>query len=208
MRQFFGFILILIAMMENVSAQSLPSHTATVTKFPNGAVITNYETKGNLESKNDLKCIKLTEVKNTYTPADLYKAFAQCIQDNKYEDAIPLFMVAGAYGKFDSRRVADVSSHQAMTVLIMNNTASLTDEQKKKWKESLGTFTAGNSSPEFLQACNSIKHLGPPDYYPSYMIQHGMGAFTKSNGNPIVDNFNPQSAWEEAQEKYLHCPLD
>ncbi|MBK7001926.1 MAG: hypothetical protein IPH35_18755 [Rhodoferax sp.] len=48
-----------------------------------------------------------TEAKNTLTPADLYQGVSDCIHQDKYERATSLFALAGIYGRFDAKRVAE-----------------------------------------------------------------------------------------------------
>ena len=47
--------------------------------------------------------------------------------------------------------------------------------------------------------CQSLTNLGAPSYKPTYMIQHGMGAFTgQSTKDGLVENFDSVVAWQEA----------
>jgi len=47
-----------------------------------------------------------------------------------------------------------------------------------------------------------------PDYYPSYMILHGIKAF---EGNPhdgaLLKDFDSQKVWTNLLTKFLHCPM-
>jgi hypothetical protein len=62
------------------------------------------------------------------------------------------------------------------------------------------------ASPEELaRFCAQLRAKGPPTYYPSYMIQHGMGAFGANNPTPLVDGFDPEPAWARALEQYIRC---
>jgi len=193
------------ALIESTAAQSkedLP-YTVQQTKTRSGATITVYETKGNLAVTHDLDCIPLDTTKNIYTPADLYKAFAKCIQEGDYDKANDLFLLAGAYVRFDAMRVADKTAHQARTVLIMNNTSEMTAQQKRDWNAHMDKLTPG--SERLAEICSKIKKIGVPDYYPAYMIQHGIQAFSKEKIEPLVPNFDPQSAWQSILDKSLHC---
>ena len=51
-----------------------------------------------------------------------------------------------------------------------------------------------------------IRRIGPPDYVPHYMIQHGMGAFMPDKGDGLNAAFDGAMAWEQALTSYLHCP--
>lgn len=186
---------------------SSASTAQTVTQYrsANGAQVTNIESAGNLAVTHDLGCIAQDEVKNEYTPADLFKAVGQCVGKGQYEKAVRLFVIAGAYGAFDKQRVADVSARQAITVLIMNNTAAFTEEQRAGYKKAFEALK--QDSPEFREICETVNTLGPPAYHPDYMINHGMGAFLNKGGDPIVEGFDPASAWSMVKDEYLHCPV-
>lgn len=169
-----------------------------------GAEIKKYEAPGNLESENDIGCVGPAKLKNTYTPADLYKAVSSCARQNKYEEGAYMFALAGVYGRYDTLRVADKSAHQAVLVLVMQSFGSLDKEKEAAFKESLKK-TLGNPD-ERKQVCKLIDTLGPPAYYPGYMIQHGMGAFLdKPSENGLVTDFDSKAAWEKSLDTYLHC---
>lgn len=85
--------------------------------------IRNFNTPGNLESTHNLGCIETKEALPQYNPIDLYKAASTCIAVNRYDDAVRLFSLAGAYGKYDMLRVSDVTAHQAITVAKMEYSA-------------------------------------------------------------------------------------
>ena len=169
-----------------------------------GTNIQNYEAQGNLISENNLGCVGPEKLSNKYTPADLYKATAKCINQNNNEKAVFLFALAGVYGRFDTLRVADETAHQAVTVLLMETFGSLDEHKKDTFKKVLM-----NTFKERVILCKKIVLIGPPDYYPIYMIQHGMGAFLGRKANSdIVANFDVQAAWKKSLDTYLHCPND
>ena len=168
------------------------------------AQTTNYEAPGNLQARTDLGCLKIEALRNTYTAADLYRSNASCVKQDDLESAVYSSALAGVYGRYDSMRVADQSAHQAQTVLRLNFANSLTEEQKKQF---MGRLSATASDPSSLaKLCGRIREVGPPNYQPTYMIQHGMGAFTGAKGNGLVSNFDSAAAWEKALDTYLHCP--
>ena len=167
--------------------------------------IMNYEAPGNLESKHELGCIGPENLSNKFTPSDLYKAVSVCAKQGKNKEGALIFALAGAYGRFDTLRVSDKSAHQAVTVLKMQAFGGMAPDQQNAFKESVSK-TVGN--PDGLAtACKEIKRIGPPNYYPRYMIQHGMGAFTKTGTDDgLVKEFNAPAAWKQSLDTYLHCP--
>jgi hypothetical protein len=166
--------------------------------------VKNYETQGNLESKHELGCLEERELKNDYTPADLYRSFNDCAKKGKLKEGALTHALAGVYGKFDTLRVTDKSAHQALTVLKMQAFNGISEEQQISFKTNLSQIF---TNPEKLAAvCKVIRKTGRPNYYPAYMIQHGMSAFTKKDSkNDLIKNFNPNLAWEDSLENYLHC---
>lgn len=175
----------------------------TVTKpAPN---ITNYEAQGNLESTNNVGCVGSDKLSRKFTPPDMYKAAAICAQQDMDKEGIFLVALAGAYGQFDTLRVADKTAHDAPNISRMTSFGSLDASKKNAFQASMkATF----SKPDALAViCNDVIRIGPPDYFPRYMIQHGMGAFIQDPkaGNGLVDGFDASAAWSQILGSYLHC---
>ncbi len=163
------------------------------------------EAEGNLESTHPIECVDINTLNNQHTPADLYPAVIKCINEGNYDLGFALFAMAGAYGHFDSNRVSDSSARQAITVLIMNNMSTLTKEKQEAWKNAIKEY-ADETSSKFNQVCSHIRKISHPDYYPRYMVQHGMNALTGPNSTPLKSDFNSEEAWQKALNGYLHCP--
>lgn len=165
--------------------------------------VANYEAKGNLQATIDLNCIATDKMKNTYTPADLYRAVGKCLNQGDMKKSVFLYAIAGAYARFDTQRVADATAHDANTVLTMQTFSTLADEQKTAFKQAMNRVA---DDPEnFGKMCADIRRVGPPAYFPTYMIQHGMGAFG-GDGKGLVPNFDAAAAWKSSLDSYLHCP--
>ena len=168
------------------------------------ARITNHEAEGNLQSTVELGCIPVREARNVYTPADLYKAVAKCIESGNPTDGVPLYALAGVYGRFDTLRVPDRSAHQALLALQFENISSIDEEKMNLFRTQMGR-TAGDASA-LAAMCAQLRDVGPPDYYPRYMVQHGMGAFLGGGGDGLAPDFDAASSWEKSLDSYLHCP--
>lgn len=165
--------------------------------------VTNIETPGNLAPTQDIGCAKPADLRNTLTAADLYSGLAACAKAKDYKTGAFLFAMAGVYARFDTLRVADRTAHQAGTVLRMKYFDSLSTRAKK---DLASQIEATLGQPAALAAtCAAIRSIGAPDYYPAYMIQHGMGAVMGSDGG-LVEGFDATKAWELALDGYLHCP--
>lgn len=166
--------------------------------------IINHQASGNLESNFELQCVGADKLTNKYTPPDLYRALSKCIQAGNYQDGAFLFALAGVYGRFDTLRVADKTAHQALGVLKMQALGSLDADQQNLLKDSLEKRI---SSPKgIVITCKEMVRIGPPGYYPNYMIQHGMDAFIQGGTEkPLTAGFDPKTAWKQSLESYLHC---
>lgn len=166
--------------------------------------ITNFKVVGSLASKQDIGCIKIEKAKNSFTPADLYKGVSTCLAQEKFEEASALFLLAGLYSRYDAVRVTDKTAGQAGSALIVNTFANIKPDIKAKFGAAVEKDTKDPASIQRI--CEQIVAIGPPDYYPEYMILHGMKAFT---GNPhegaIASDFNKTATWAELQTKQLHC---
>jgi hypothetical protein len=169
------------------------------------ATISNYEAKGNLEATNYISCVDISSLSSLHTPADIYIGIADCIVKDDAKKASKLFSLAGAYGWYDRLRVTDRTAHQALRVLQMNYLYSASEDFKTKFQSEMKVITE-DGTPEFEQLCSTIKSVGKPTYYPRYMIQHGMGAFTGDSKGLTVD-FSEEEGWKNALENYLHCTV-
>lgn len=162
--------------------------------------VLNFESSGNLESTKPLKCVKLDKVSNQNSPADIFIGFSACLKKEKYDEASNLYLAAMSYGLYDTKRVADESAHQAIGVLRINHLGGLGEKEAENLQEALKSNTEDMS-----KFCKAIKSIGKPEYHPSYMIQHGMGAFIKKSGNGIVEGFDSDKAWDEVLTEYVKC---
>ena len=170
------------------------------------AEVHNHVAPGNLESTVLVDCVSLEKLNNKMTPADLFPAVIKCINSNHYSLAAPMFLLAGSYGYFDKLRVTDVSAHEAIPALLIQIHDQSTTSQITKFGKALDPYLNPQGN-ELANVCVEIRKIGPPNYYPTYMIQHGMGAFLpKSNEQPIKGHFDADKAWEDTLNNYLHCP--
>jgi len=197
--RFLSTVIVIVIVTASVACNSATAEP------PQRPQVVNHAAPGNLESNHDLGCIGGEQIENRYTPTDLYKSVAVCVRAGRYREADLLFAVAGVYGRFDTLRVSDKSAHQATQVALMQALAPLDEARKTAFRESLPKLFG---DPQGLaSSCREIERTGPPNYFPRYMIQHGMGAFLPAvPGNGLVENFDPKAAWKQSLDSYLHCP--
>jgi hypothetical protein len=165
--------------------------------------VQNFNAPGNLESTVDLGCIPLNEAKNQYNPVDLFRASGTCVSAHRPDDAARLFALAGAYGRFDTLRVADRTAHQAILVVRSGIFGELPAADTDALTASLQKIMGDAALKQAL--CTDIARIGPPAYAPRYMIQHGIGAFTGDQGDGLVEKFDAASAWHTVLTDYVKC---
>lgn len=197
-------IVIALSLLMTASALAEEASKPNIIEEKHGNV-TNYRVEGSLAATKPVGCIPIADAKNDLTPPDLYTGVSECIDQNKFEMATELFALAGIYARFDAERVTDKTAGQAGEVLIMNTFEAV--PQKKKAQFS-AVFDRMTKSPKSLAPlCVKIQQIGAPDYYPKYMILHGMNAFL---GDPyegaLSEKFDGAATWRRLQSEYLHCP--
>jgi hypothetical protein len=159
--------------------------------------VTTYTTPGNLQSNFDIGCIDVEQVKNVYTPADLFKGATACFRAGENDKAVNLYWIGAAYGRFDIGRVADRTAHQGLDVLQSTNFEASTADGGKLIYEYIVAFH--DDPEEWAGLCTKLRALGPPAYHPDYMIQHGMAAFqpwAAEGVNGLLADFDADAMWE------------
>ena len=172
--------------------------------YINAQKIISIEAEGNLESPNSLECISLNEVKNNNNPADILNGMTKCVQAKEYQKAAGLFAIARVYGKYDTFRVKDKTAHQAILMLQENMFASFDENQIDLIFQSIRKELESNSE-SLDEICLKIKEIGEPTYHPTYMIRHGISAFTDMKGNGLIEDFDGKESFNLALSNYLKC---
>jgi hypothetical protein len=151
----------------------------------------------------DLACTGLSGLNNKLTPVDLAKGTIDCIKKGRFEDGVSLYLLFGAYGWFDTRRVVDESAHQAIPALKMYISAVIAQgDREKKWIEAVDRVTGEKNLARF---CAAVKKIGMPVYYPDYMIKHGLAAFNNPEKATVYSDFDGPMVWHSTLQGYLKC---
>ena len=145
-------------------------------------------------------CIERSDIKSSYSPELLFKSSALCINDEKYNQAVDLYLVATAYGYFDTQRVLDKTAWQALDVIKTENFSAIDANKRNKFAEALRTRL-----DDMKTTCTFLQKLGKPNYHPNYMIQAGVQSFASKSKNGLVPNYNPNALWEETRFTFLRC---
>ena len=164
----------------------------------------NINAPGNLAPTKQLPCLDLPAADSSETPADIHTGIKACIDQGEFEKASRLFALAGVYAQFDAKRVVDPSAHDAGQMLMLQTFSSLTPDAKKKFHDAEMAMVKDPAAHGKL--CADIQKIGPPTYFPAYMVAHGMSAFTGANAAaPLVSNFDAKKTWTDLQTTYLMC---
>lgn len=168
--------------------------------------ITRAHVEGSLAPTQAIDCVLLSEARNTLTPPDLHTGLSKCIGKGEFVRAARLFVLAGVYARFDAERVADRTARAGGQVLILRTFAAFTQEQKQAFSREFDRIT--KDPLELQSTCAVIRNIGPPNYFPKYLVLHGVEAFSSPSPlkNALVPDFEPSSTWARLQSTYLHCP--
>ncbi|MGL1833015.1 hypothetical protein ACKVEX_05340 [Rhodocyclaceae bacterium SMB388] len=150
------------------------------------------------------RCAGLHELDNRYNPVGLVSGAAECARAGRIDDALGLYMLGGAYGRFDMYRVKDRTAHQAMSIVIANAFGALDEKDRNAFK--LAVTGIDSEAPRHVSACRALRRIGHPAYEPVYMTSHGIGNFTGSTtGDGLVEGFDADSAWEKVLTEWAKC---
>jgi len=169
--------------------------------------IQRYEAPGNLKPTQNRGCIPLSKADVSLSPADLALSVQACAKNGKASDAAQLLGLMVARGRFDTMRVTDKSAYQAVDVLMMGVMQSLSTGQRGKVMAEFDGLIVRQQPPGFQRYCAALAGLGAPAHDPTYMIAHGIKAFTGRTEAPLRQPFNAGKAWNDVLRDYMKCPV-
>jgi hypothetical protein len=166
--------------------------------------VTNMTIAGQLAAKNPVGCVPLYSLDNSRTPPDIYLGVSACILKDDYQAGAALFALAGIESRFDAARVLDKSAGQAGQVLIMTTFGGLEQQKRDQFEKTVGALAADPAA--MTGTCAAIRKIGHPNYYPEYMVLHGINGFTAKAGDATMEpNFDAQTTWNSLLTTYLNC---
>ena len=168
------------------------------------AQVTNRQTIGNLKATQNPGCIEAAKAEQSLTPPDLLLGAKACVSKSEYDRAVRLVILLQLRAVYDSKRVTDKSARQAVQVLNITFADALSAREKKRFQAAYARF-GGSGSQAHTAFCKMAQAGGPPEYTPTYMIQHGMGAFMGKSGNGLYADFRPKAEWQKLLRNYLKC---
>lgn len=158
-------------------------------------------------------CIGRDGLSGQLTPVELYRDVASCIDQERYDDGLFLYALAGAYGRFDILRVKDATAHDVVNFLPGMYFKQLDQTKVAAFKDRVKQMS-GNDSLK-AKYCLDLESMSPPRYFPTYMISHGLAATANALGaplpgtnpgdNPLVSPFDVPKAWKQAVDESLQC---
>jgi hypothetical protein len=161
---------------------------------------------GNLFEENPsspavVRCMGSVEIKNSHTPVTLFGAAAKCIEEEHYEEAVNLYLVAVAYGYFDSERVVDKGSREILERLKLNDFGKLDATKRNQFAQELR-----KRLDDIDPTCRFLATLGKPSYFPKYMVEVSKNPFSSKSTNGLLPGYNANALWQQTRFNYFHCP--
>lgn len=136
---------------------------------------------------------EVSEITNLTTPVSIFQLVGSKISQGDYPQAALAFGIGTGYAMYDMRRVPDPSAHQALPVLRMNAAMGFEPAILEQFQNAADAMF---EEPEELIAL--LTQLGSPDYHPTYMVQHGMGAMLGEDcAEEFASDFEAEKAWQE-----------
>jgi len=154
---------------------------------------------------NAMECIVLSELQTSDTPPRLARSVRDCIAQERYEDAMRLFLAYSVFGTFDQQRVRDESGHAAFVELNVwifgGYRRNIMDELR-----AVSVRMRDREGELFPATCAAIRSVGWPSYRPTYMIERGMLP-RKTDDDWVTDGYEAAAAWETALVAVNGCPV-
>jgi hypothetical protein len=169
-----------------------------------GAQVTGLVAPGNLAATVNPGCVAVAAAGPALSPPDIALGALDCAAAGDWDQMVDLYVLMQLRAVFDTRRVADVTAHQAGEVLAMEVTAALPAGGTEAMGEAFSRL-GETGSVRHQAICAAAVAGGPPRHDPAWMIQHGMGAFTGVVGDGLVPGFDADATWQEMLQGYLKC---
>ena len=155
-------------------------------------------------------CVRLDSIDNSRTPisSSTPLSMTSACKTIAMSTRSICLSFAGMDSAFDSQRVADKTAGQARQILLMALRGEMTADVQARFDAAIKDLT--DHPPRHAALCEQVKKVGPPTYFPAYMVNHGLGVMQSALSNqpppgPLVPNFDPAATWMELQTKYLDC---
>lgn len=161
------------------------------------AQVTNHRVPGALEPTHLIGCVAVPEVEPHHTAADIAYGARACAEESNFAGSAELILMASAFAFYDTRRVTDPTSHQALNALFAESIGSLPEPLPASVFTEIESLDGSRSRKE--EICRTLTAANPPSYVPAYMIAHGMEA-VRGGARHYKEppGFVAQQSWREA----------
>lgn len=179
---------------------------AAASAATNAPTFIRVQVAGSLEPTFDLGCIAGSQVLPTHTPPDLFLAAFRCVMTDQFDRAARLMTIAQAFGDFDVARLSDRTVADGPKVLALRMIGQVPMEKRS----GLVTATRAAQANPALNAelCADLQRVGPPVYYPRYLVLHGLAAASGKSTpeNSIKASFDGSAYWSAYLKNATRCP--
>lgn len=151
-----------------------------------------------------VECYSLDVATTEKTPFDYWRSIPTCVAEEKYDQAVFMFGLAGSLGAFDSMRVTDPSARQAAKLLPMLGMSAMGKEKSVNFQKAVQAHFGDDAKRS--EMCAKLIRMSPPSYFPSYMVNHGLANMAGNKSAPLASDFNADDAWQKSVISYLKCP--
>lgn len=167
--------------------------------------VTNYRIEGSLQATRQVDCIDLAQASRDDPPPNLYTGIVKCITSDRPDQAAALFVLASVTARFDALRVVDPTVAGGTQILIMRAFEPLTEAQRDAFGAAMDRLRADPA--RWSSVCAELRRLGPPRYFPRYLVLHGMRAFTAPNPleGAMKPDFDLDAKWSEVLVQNVKC---
>jgi|TARA_B100001964_G_C14134811_1_gene554620 hypothetical protein len=163
------------------------------------AVLANSDEE--LQTNNSPGCLTLLEAETDITPPELAMGLLDCAKSNDVKNAHDLFLIMMVRSIYDSKRVDDLSAGAAVNAL-KNEVFWQIDSD---FFDRMAEFQNSVDQPYYDNICVILKNKGAPDYYPRYMVLHGINAITGISGDGLKQNFDEENEWINTVDNRFSC---
>jgi hypothetical protein len=184
-----AFPVLIAAAAFGLAAAQQPSAEASPPPFARVRI------EGSLSPSTELDCIPGSDVSPAHTPPDLYAASLKCMASGDFNRAVRLTTIAELFGRFDASRVSDPTARGGPQVLLSRTLAAISQSQLQSLRTALKEALADPKVNESL--CVDLTRIGPPAYYPRYLVLHGLAAYTgqTSPDTSVIKEFDAAKTW-------------
>lgn len=168
------------------------------------AQVTNYVAPGNLAPTVDPGCVTMAGADPSLSPPDLALGVLACGRAGNWDAAAELYVLMLLRSSFDVRRVVDPTAHQAGEMLTLQVTDAQSDADRASLGEAIQRFADPNPTQRDI-LCKALLTSGVPKHDPSWMVQHGLAAFTGLQGDGLVPDVDPAKLWQQVMQEDVAC---